>query len=101
MSLTGNFIDAATALAWGLADEVVPHDQLLARASELARAMAEIPAATVAEVRRLYAAMAGRADRQAYAEEVAWSKRWMAERFDGRRLGDQRQAIMERGRSGS
>jgi enoyl-CoA hydratase len=98
MSLTGDFVDAATALAWGLADEVVPHAGLLDRAGELARSMAEIPAATVAEVRRLYDAMAGRADRAAYAEEAAWSRRWMAEQFDPDRLGVQRESIMRRGR---
>ena len=29
MSATGNFVDAATALAWGLVNHVVPHDELL------------------------------------------------------------------------
>lgn len=29
MSLTGNFVDAATAWSWGLVNEVVPHDELL------------------------------------------------------------------------
>src|SRR5215470_4452958 len=29
MSLTGNYVDATTALQWGLVNHVVPHDQLL------------------------------------------------------------------------
>jgi enoyl-CoA hydratase/carnithine racemase len=29
MSITGNFVDAPTALAWGLVNHVVPHEQLL------------------------------------------------------------------------
>src|SRR5204863_2408931 len=29
MSVTGNFLDAATALTWGLVNHVVPHDELL------------------------------------------------------------------------
>ena len=41
MVLTGEAIDAPTALAWGLVDEVVEPAQVLARASELARAMAK------------------------------------------------------------
>jgi enoyl-CoA hydratase len=41
MSLTGDFVDAATALRIGLANEVVPHDQLLDRALTLAIAIAE------------------------------------------------------------
>ncbi|MFH1438422.1 MAG: enoyl-CoA hydratase [Pseudomonadota bacterium] len=36
MSFTCKFIDAATALAWGLVNEVVPADQLLPRAKEIA-----------------------------------------------------------------
>jgi enoyl-CoA hydratase len=41
MSLTGNFVDAETALRVGLANHVVPHDTLMEFALELARAIAE------------------------------------------------------------
>jgi enoyl-CoA hydratase len=41
MSLTGNFVDADTALRVGLANHVVPHDELRTAAIELARAIAE------------------------------------------------------------
>jgi enoyl-CoA hydratase len=41
MSLTGNFVDAETALRIGLANHVVPHEALLEFALELARAIAE------------------------------------------------------------
>ncbi|MFW2829179.1 enoyl-CoA hydratase-related protein [Sphingomonas sp. ID0503] len=41
MMLTGAFIDADTALGWGLVNEIVPTDSLLDRAAELARAMAD------------------------------------------------------------
>jgi len=40
MILTGDPIDAAKALAWGLVSEVVPQDALLARAQELAAIIA-------------------------------------------------------------
>jgi enoyl-CoA hydratase len=36
MSATGNFVDAHTALAWGLVDHVVPHQELIAFARSLA-----------------------------------------------------------------
>ena len=36
MSVTGNFVDAETALAWGLVNHVVPHDELLPFAQRLA-----------------------------------------------------------------
>lgn len=40
MVLTGEPIDAATALAWGLVDEVVEPAQVVSRAKEMARSMA-------------------------------------------------------------
>lgn len=52
MSITGDFIDAPTALAWGLVNEVVPHDSLLDRAHEIASHVAAT--AAVAEVLDLY-----------------------------------------------
>ena len=36
MSITGNYVDAATALAWGLVNEVVPHEELLPYCRQLA-----------------------------------------------------------------
>lgn len=40
MLLTGDSVDAATALRWGLISEIVPGDALLTRARELARVIA-------------------------------------------------------------
>jgi enoyl-CoA hydratase len=40
MSITGSMIDAATALSWGLVNEVTDPDQLLSRCIELADAIA-------------------------------------------------------------
>ena len=36
MSITGNYVDAPTALAWGLVNHVVPHDELLPFCRQLA-----------------------------------------------------------------
>ena len=52
MSLTGNFVDAATALRIGLANHVVPHDELLPVAVALAAAIAEQDRGMVAAMRR-------------------------------------------------
>src|SRR3984885_4500220 len=41
MSLTGNFVDAATALRIGIANHVVPHEELLPTAMRLAASIAE------------------------------------------------------------
>ena len=52
MSLTGNFVDAETALRIGLVNHVVPPEALLEFALTLAQAIAEQPAGMVATMRR-------------------------------------------------
>ncbi len=52
MSMTGNFVDAETALRIGLANHVVPHVELLAFALELAGAIAEQDPRMIATMRR-------------------------------------------------
>ncbi len=52
MSMTGNFVDAETALRIGLANHVVPHDSLLTFAVGLASAIAEQDPAMIATMRR-------------------------------------------------
>ncbi len=99
MSLTGNFIDAATACAWGLVNEVVPHDRLLPRTFELAGAIAEADPAAIAELRAMYEALAHRGDQESYRDEARWSGRWMRERFDPTALRARRDGIIERGSS--
>jgi enoyl-CoA hydratase len=54
LSLTGNFVDAETAGRIGIANHVVPHDELLPFALALARAIAEQDPAMVAAVRRAW-----------------------------------------------
>jgi enoyl-CoA hydratase len=100
MSLTGDFVGARQALAWGLVNEVVPHADLLARARQVAEAIASIPAANVREVRRMYAEIGTLAGTDAWEREMRWSRQWMRERFDQARLASEREAIMERGRKG-
>jgi enoyl-CoA hydratase len=55
MSLTGDFIDAATALRIGLANEVVPHELLLERAIGIARSIGDHDPEKVALMRRDWA----------------------------------------------
>ena len=52
MSMTGNFVDAVTALRIGLANHVVPHETLVPFALELAGAIAESDPAMIATMRR-------------------------------------------------
>ncbi len=54
MLMTGSFIDAPTALAWGLLNRVVPPDGLDAAAAELALQLKEKPRAVVAAGKRFF-----------------------------------------------
>lgn len=53
MTLTGDRIDAATALAWGLVSRVVPHDELLTAAGELAERITKNPPHALRMAKRL------------------------------------------------
>ncbi|HSZ50778.1 MAG TPA: enoyl-CoA hydratase [Caulobacteraceae bacterium] len=53
LSLTGNFLDAQTALAWGLVNRVVEPQALMSVALDLAVDMASIPADTLVAYKRL------------------------------------------------
>jgi enoyl-CoA hydratase len=99
MSFTGDYIDAETAYVWGLVVEVVPHDSLLARAHEIAAAVVSIPREPVREIRRMYDDIGALSGQEAWEAESAWSRRWMAERFDQSRLAAEREKIMARGRA--
>ena len=101
MSFTGDFIDAATALAWGLVAEVVPHERLLERAREIAAGVASIPRDNIREIRRMYETIGALSGEAAWQAESDWSRRWMQERFDQSRLATERETIMARGRSQS
>lgn len=51
MSYTGNFVDAATAKAWGLVLEVLPPDQLMPYCLRLGAEIASCDRATLADIR--------------------------------------------------
>lgn len=53
LSLSGNFLDAATAERWGLVNRVVPADKLVATAQRLAADIASIDPAFISAYKRL------------------------------------------------
>ena len=53
MALTGQMIDAKTAMDWNLVSEVVEHDDLLKRANELAQQIANNPPQVIRATKRL------------------------------------------------
>jgi len=99
MSFTGDYVDSATALDWGLVVEVVAHGTLLERARELAATVASVPAENVRELRRMYDEIGALTGQEAWRAESAWSRKWMAERFDQSRLSAEREKIVARGRA--
>lgn len=54
MLFTGEFIDAATALSWGLVNRVVPAEELDAEVQRLVAAVMAKPPAVIAEGKRLF-----------------------------------------------
>lgn len=99
LSITGNFLDASTALAWGLVNEVVPHDELLPRCRALAADVVSNDQAGVRRILRTYAENERLTGAEAWRNETAVSDAWFAELAT--RPGEveaRRQAVMERGR---
>ncbi len=76
MSLTGNYIDARTALGWGLVNEVVVHADLLSRCRQLAADVGEVDGATIATYRQLYVDTEARSEPDAMAYERTHSSAW-------------------------
>ena len=72
MLMTGEFIDAPTALAWGLVNRVVPVERLDAETTALARSMMDKPAAVVATGKKFFYEQLERSLEDAYrhASEV-------------------------------
>jgi enoyl-CoA hydratase len=73
MSLTGNFVDASTALRIGLANHVVAHDELLPFTLALAEAIAEQDPQMVAAMRQDWDATSGLAVLDAHASHAAFA----------------------------
>ncbi len=100
MSATGNFIDAQTALAWGLVNHVVPHDELLGFCRSLA---ADIVSNDQAAVRRLLATYREGAEgtvAEAWELEDRVAADWQGQSGpDPAEIERRRQGILERGRA--
>ncbi len=96
MSLSGNYVDADTALAWGLVNAVVPHDQLLATAVALAGDIAGADPAAVGQLLALYRRTTSATTDQAWDIEAATSRAWWREHMDRSAVGDRASSITDR-----
>jgi enoyl-CoA hydratase len=95
LSMTGEVVDAAHAEHIGLVTEVVPHDQLLARAVELAGQIAEVPAPIMAGLKEIYVTGSAAVTDPALAAEQAIAG---AQTLDQDGLKDRYTEISERNR---
>lgn len=98
MSATGNFVDAQTALDWGLVNHVVPHDELLPFTKKLA---ADIVSGNQAAIRRIlttYAEGDLLTRHGAWLREGEVAESWMRD-LQAADLEANRQAVIDRGRS--
>jgi enoyl-CoA hydratase len=93
--MTGEVVDAARAERIGLVTEVVPHDQLLTRAVELASQIAEVPAPIMAGLKEIYVTGAAPVIDPALAAERAIAG---AQTLDRDGLKDRYTEISERNR---
>lgn len=99
ISLTGNFVTAAQAYDWGLVNEVVPHDRLMARTRELAAAMVDNDPLGVRRMLATYASQEDAALAPMWQLESDGAAAFAQSTKPGAEVAERRDAIMERGRS--
>lgn len=99
MSATGNFIDAHTALSWGLVNHVVPHDDLLPFARRLAADAASTDQAAMRAIFATYDEGSLGTRREALKLETDVNARWHAGGIDAAQVAERRAAVIERGRA--
>ncbi|MEY2402915.1 MAG: enoyl-CoA hydratase [Acidimicrobiaceae bacterium] len=100
LSTTGNFLDAPTALTWGLVNHVVPHDELLPYCRQLAADIVSNEQAGVRRILRTYDEGSEVTAGEAWKVEARAASDWIRS-GEGRAddIERRRKAIAERGRS--
>jgi enoyl-CoA hydratase len=99
MSTTGNFLDAATALGWGLVNHVVPHADLLPFCQQLGRDIASIDPVAVRRMLQTYDEGALRDGAGAWALEAEVAASWQGAGLDPAAIEERRKAVVARGRT--
>jgi enoyl-CoA hydratase len=97
LSFTGNFLNAGTALQWGLVNHVVDHDDLVPTALALARDIAGNDRTGVARIRQTYHDGSLGTAAAAFAMEGRVSQEWLAG-VVGADVEARRAAVVDRGR---
>ncbi|CAN5827435.1 enoyl-CoA hydratase [soil metagenome] len=99
MSATGNFLDAPTALAWGLVNEMVPHGDLLPRARALAADIVSNDRRAVRQILATYAEGSLQTAAEAWETEARADRAWQGQGIDPAEVEARRRAVTERGRT--
>jgi enoyl-CoA hydratase/carnithine racemase len=99
MSFTGNFLDAAEALQFGLVNHVVPHEELIPFTRKIATDIISNDQAGVRQIRATYAEVVSTTIDEAWNVEARDARAWQGQRFDKDEVARRRAAITERGRS--
>lgn len=100
MSITGNYVDAATALEWGLVNQVVAHEDLMPAAHQLAADVASNDPHAVARLLQTYREGAELTVGEAWRLEGEVARTWRpGGAVDPAEVERRRQAVIERGRS--
>ena len=102
MSLTGNYVDAETALAWGLVNRIVEPDALLDHCLGLAVDITETDPTTRNEIKRLIelsgeTALHEGLEREREASQVHWQTAFSRGRMKANRAQIQRRARSQNG----
>ncbi len=98
MSVTGNYIDAATACAWGLVNEVVAHDELLPYCRRLAADVVSNDQLGVRRMLQTYNEVTATTVDEGWDIELRVSREWEGPGFDPASIEARRQQVVERGR---
>src|SRR5262249_34589929 len=98
MSFTGDYVDAQLALRIGLVNEVVPHDELLARCTELAVSITGAASGTLGRIRHSYNLGRDGTGADSLAAEAAWSGAGLVMEDPGQ-FAARRAAVFSRGRA--
>jgi enoyl-CoA hydratase len=99
MSTTGNFLDAPTALTWGLVNHVVSHDDLLPFSQRLGQDIASVDPMAVRRMLQTYDDGSLRDGAGAWELEREVAAEWQGAGLDPAALEQRRQAVIARGRT--
>ena len=99
MSATGNFVDATTALAWGLVNHVVPHQELLPFTLRLAADVASNDQRALATLWSTYDQGSLTTVGGALAIEAERGLAWQRETLDFAEVERRRRQVVDRGRA--